>query len=177
MEETPSTMDPAKKWGVIYGLAGLILSLTIAMFDLGTKGIAVQGFVFLITIGLASAMYFMAGKEFKNSNNGYITLGQGFGIAFVVGLIGGAIRAVGFYLYIKFIDSGYMERILEAQTEMQERFGGSPIDPDELPDFVKFFQSPEFLGISTFINVMIGALILGLIVAAIIQKKEDYSYW
>lgn len=176
MEETASTMDPAKKWGVIYGLAGLILSLMVSIFDLGTKGFAVQGVIFVITIGLACTMYFMAGNEFKKSNNGIITLGQGFGIAFVVGLIGGAIRAVGVYLYIKFIDTNYMERILEAQVEMQERFGGSSVDPDDLPEFVKFFQTPEFLGISTFINVMIGALILGLIVAAIIQKKEDYSY-
>jgi len=176
MEETPSTTEFAKKWGLIYGLAGLILSLAVTMFDLGSKGIAVQALVFLATIGLAFTVYFLAGKEFKDSNNGFITFGQGFGIAMLAGLIAGAIRSVGIYLYIKFIDTNYMERILEAQTEMQERFGGRQVDPDDLPEFVKFFQTPEFLGISTFINVMIGALIIGMIVAAIIQKKEDYTY-
>jgi hypothetical protein len=176
MEETPSKKGPAKKWGIIYGLAGLILSLLITMLDLGTKGLAMQAVVFFVTVGLAFTVYFLAGKEFKESNNGYITLGQGFGIAFAVGLIAGAIRSVGFYLYIKLIDTNYMERVLEAQIEMQERFGGRQVDLDDLPEFVKFFQSPEFLAISTFLNVLIGALIIGLIAAAIIQKKEDYTY-
>jgi hypothetical protein len=176
MEETPSTMDVAKKWGVIFGLVGLIFTLGITMFDLSTKGIAFQSVIVILTIGIAFSMYFLAGKEFKNGNKGFITLGQGFGIAIVTGLIGGLIRSVGLYLYIKFIDTNYMSRVLEAQAEMQESFGGRQVDPEDLPDFVKFFQTPEFIGISTFVNVMLGALIIGLIVAAIIQKKEDYSY-
>jgi uncharacterized membrane protein len=132
--------------------------------------------VFVVTVGVAFTIYFIASKEYKDNNSGMITFGQSFGIAVLTALIGGMIRAVGFYLYVKLIDTNYMDRVLEAQEEVRERMGAPEVDPDQLPAFVKFFQTPEFLGISTFVNAMLGALIIGLIVAAIIQKKEDYTY-
>lgn len=176
MEEKLTISDVAKKWGLIYGLVGLIMLIFSAMFDLSTMGFVWQGLIFIVTVGIAFTIYFLASKEYKESNSGLITFGQSFGIAILAGLIGGLIRGIGFYLYVKVIDTNYMDRILEAQEEVRERMGAPEIDPDQLPAFVKFFQTPEFLGISSLINAMLGALIIGLIVAAIVQKKEDYTY-
>lgn len=176
MEDNLTVSDVAKKWGVIYGLIGLIMLIFSAMFDVSTLGMTWQVLVFVITVGIAFTIYFLASKEYKESNSGLITFGQSFGIAILAGLIGGLIRAIGFYLYVKVIDTNYMDRVLEAQEQVRERMGAPEIDPDQLPAFMKFFQTPEFLGISTLINAMLGALIIGLIVAAIVQKKEDYTY-
>ena len=77
---------------------------------------------------------------------------------------------------MKFIDPTYVDSIIEAQMQAQEQMGGTAPDPDSLPAFMKFMQTPEFFAVSTFISAIFGAIILGLIVAAINQKKEDFSY-
>ncbi len=177
MEEESITFEEVvKKWGPIYGIVGLIYTLITTMFDFATMGLAVQALSFVILVGIAFTVFFLACKEYKDDNNGLLSFGRAFGIIALVGLIGGVIRAVGIYIYIKFVDTGYMERIQEAQEEMRERFGAPDVDTSELPEFLKFFQTVEFLGVATFFNVMLGVLIIGLIVAAIVHKKEDFSY-
>jgi uncharacterized membrane protein YhaH (DUF805 family) len=176
MEEKLTVSDTVKKWGLIYGIVGLIYMLLSTMLDFATMGMMVQVISFLVLVGIASTIYFLACKEYRDSNEGQISFGRAFGIIALVAVIGGVIRAIGIYAYIKFIDTGYMARVQEAQEEMRSRFGAPEVDTDDLPAFVKFFQTEEFLGIATFFNVMIGALIIGLIVAAMVQKKEDHSY-
>lgn len=176
MEETTTVGDVAKKWGIIYGLIGLIYIIVSTVFDFATQGVAMQVISFLVTLILAFTVYFLACKEYKDDNEGLISFGRAFGLIALIGVIGGAIRAVGLYLYLKFIDTDYLVRIQEAQEEMRERMGAPEIDPDQIPEFMKFFQTTEFMGIATFINVMLGVLVIGLIVAAIVQKKEEYTY-
>lgn len=175
MEELKNS-DFTTKWGLIYGVSGLILVLITSMLDLATKGFAVQALLWFVTVGLALAIYFLLTGEYKKENKGLISFGKAFSLILVAALIGGVIRALGFYLYIKFIDVDYMARVVEAQQIASERMGLSQPDPSQMPEFLKFFQTEEFMLISTFFSVMLGALILGLIVAAIVQKKEDYSY-
>ena len=45
-----------------------------------------------------------------------------------------------------------------------------------MPAFFKFFQTAEFMAGSTFLGVIFGALIIGLIVAAVNQNKEEFNY-
>ncbi|OYX17563.1 MAG: DUF4199 domain-containing protein [Algoriphagus sp. 32-45-6] len=177
MENSNLFSSVVKKWGLIYGLVGVIYVFLTAMLGVQGSGNLAAGILsWLFTAGLAFAMYFFATKEYREANQNLLTFGKGFGINMMVGLIGGAIRAVGFYVYMKFIDTSYVQNIIEAQLEAQERFGGPTPSQDELPEFMKFFQTPEFFAGSVFFSVILGALIIGLIVAAINQKKEEFTY-
>ena len=165
------------KWGLIYGLIGVIYVFLSAMLDLQGQGsIAIGVIAWLFTVALAFLMYFLATKEFRSENGNLISFGRGFGINMLVGLIGGAIRGIGFYIYAKFIDPSYVQNMIEAQMEAQEKFGGPSASSAEVPAFVKFFQTAEFMAGSTFLGVIFGALIIGLIVAAVNQKKEEFNY-
>lgn len=177
MEQLNLFSETVKKWGLIYGLIGVIIVFISAMLGLQeAQSIGTSILSSVLTIGIAFAIYFLATKEYRTENNGLISFGKGYSICIVVGLIAGLIRGVGFYVYLKFIDPSYVDRIIEAQIKAQEQFGGSAPDPDQMPAFLKFMQTPEFFAFSTFFAAILGALILGLIVAAINQKKEDYSY-
>ncbi|MFC5193119.1 DUF4199 domain-containing protein [Algoriphagus aquatilis] len=177
MEKTNLFSEVFKKWGLIYGLIGVIYVFLTSMLGIQGGGNLVVGILsWLFTAGLAFGIYSFAIKEYKENNEDQITLGKGFGLNMMIGLIGGLIRAVGFYVYIKFIDLNYVQRIIEAQMEAQERLGGPTTSPDQLPEFMKFFQTPEFFAGSVFFSVILGALIIGLIVAAINQKKEEFNY-
>lgn len=173
MEEKLTLGDSVKKWGIIYGLIGLIVALLSAIFDIQAMGTAGSIISSLVNIGIAFAIYFLATKEYRESNDGMLSFGQGFKIVALVGLLGGAIRAIGFYVYIKFIDSTFMDRVLEAQIQAQENMGAS-YDPDAVPEFMKFFQTAEFMGIASLIGAIFGFLILGLIAVAINKRTEDY---
>ena len=165
------------KWGLIYGLIGVIYVFLSAMLGLqGAGSIAIGIVAWLFTVGLAFLMYFLATKEYRGENGNLISLGRGFGINMLVGLIGGAIRGGGFYIYAKFIDPSYVQNMIEAQMEAQEQFGGPSASSAEVPAFVKFLQTAEFMAGSTFFGVVMGALIIGLIVAAVNQKKEEFNY-
>jgi protein-S-isoprenylcysteine O-methyltransferase Ste14 len=165
------------KWGLIYGLIGVIYVFLSAMLGLQGQGnIAIGIGIWLFTVGLAFLMYFLATKEYRGENGNLISFGRGFGINMLVGLIGGAIRGVGFYFYAKVIDPSYVQNLIDAQMEAQEKFGGQSASSAEVPAFVKFLQTAEFMAGSTFLFVIFGAVIFGLIVAAIIQKKEELTY-
>lgn len=177
MEKTNLFSEVFKKWGLIYGLIGVIYVFLTAMLGIqGGDNFMVGILSWLFTAGLAFGIYFFATKEYRLNNDDQITLGRGLGLNMMVGLIGGSIRAVGFYVYIKFIDPNYVQNIIEAQMEAQERFGGPSTSQDQLPEFMKFLQTPEFFAGSVFFSVILGALIIGLIVAAINQKKEEFKY-
>ncbi|MCH7398742.1 DUF4199 domain-containing protein [Belliella sp. DSM 107340] len=173
MEEKITIGDSVKKWGLIYGLVGLILAILTAIFDLATKGFAISGMVTLASVAIVFGIYFLATKEYRESNDGLLSFGEGFKIVALIGLLGGVIRAVGNYLYIKFIDTGYLDRTLEAQIEAQEKMG-VPYDPDAIPAFVKMMQTAEFQIISSFLMAILGFLIWGLIAVAINKKTEEY---
>jgi hypothetical protein len=173
MEEKFTLGDSVKKWGLVYGLIGLIVALLTAIFDIQAMGTAGSVISSLLNIGIAFTIYFLATKEYRESNDGMLSFGQGFKIVALVGLLGGTIRAFGFYSYIKFIDSTFMDRVLEAQIQAQENMGAS-YDPDAIPEFMKFFQTAEFMGIASLIAAIFGFLILGSIAAAVNKRTEDY---
>ncbi|WP_194976896.1 DUF4199 domain-containing protein [Aquiflexum lacus] len=173
MEEKISSSEAIKKWGLIYGLIALIVAILSIVFDMSSMGTTATIISSILNIGIAFAIYYLSTKEFRESNNDFLSFGQGFKIVFLVGLIGGAIRAFGTYLYIKFIDNSVLDKILEAQIEAQEKMG-TTYDPDAVPGFMKFFQTAEFIGISSFLAAIFGALIIGLIAVSINKKTEDY---
>ncbi|WP_297338446.1 DUF4199 domain-containing protein [Algoriphagus sp.] len=171
-----SISDVIKKWGLIYGLISVIIVFVSILSGLQEGGsIAVSVITWLISVGLAFTMYFLATKEFREGNNQLLAFGKAYLICLGVGLLGGLLKGLGFYLYVKVIDPAYMERMIEAQLAAQEQFGGGA-SAQEMPEFMAFFQTAEFFAFSTFFSVILGALIIGLIVAAINQKKEDFSY-
>lgn len=176
METSNLFSTVVKKWGLIYGLVGIIFVFLSAMLGIQGGGNMISGIIsWLITAGLASAIYFLATKEYRDENNGLLSFGRGYGICLVVGLIGGLIRGIGFYIYVKLIDPVYVQTVIEAQLAAQESFGGAP-SSDQMPEFMKFFQTPEFFAGSVFFSVILGALVFGLIIASINQKKEEFTY-
>jgi len=171
MEDRTSISDTGKKWGLIYGIIGVIVIFITAMFDLSSRGMGTQIVSGIITFAIAFCIYFFSTKEFRDSNDGIMSFGDGFKLVLLVGFIGGVIRAVGFYIYLKFFDTEYVQRIIEAQIEAQESMGAT-YDPDNVPAFMKFFQTAEFFAGSTLFNAMMGALIIGLIVVAINKRSN-----
>ncbi|WP_215224564.1 DUF4199 domain-containing protein [Echinicola shivajiensis] len=172
MDDRMTIAETSKKWGLIYGIIGTIVVFISAMFDFSSKGFGAQAASALLAILIAFGIYFFSTKEFRESNEGLLSFGQGFKIVLLIGLIGGIVRSIAFYIYLKFIDTEYVQRIVEAQIEAQEKMGAT-YDPDNVPAFMKFFQSAEFFAGSSLINALMGAVIIGLIAVAINKRTNS----
>ena len=158
--------------GIRFGLIGALISiayfliLNVSGIDM-TKGFW-NWFGYLITV----ALLIFAHKQFKDKGDGFMSYGQGMGIAFWMGLISGAISAVFTYLYIKFVDTGFLELIKERQIEELHERGMSDQQIDQAMEFSSMFMSAEAMLLYMFIGAIVVALIIGLIVTIFTQKRN-----
>lgn len=168
MEEEISSGGIGRKYGLIFGLiSGLIFVATSAgRIDLSFAGI-------LVTWGVVIGVFVFAVKEYRTANGGFISFGKGFGINMWVALIGGIVRSVIQYVYT-IVDPEYLDYAKELRENSP--FGGPPQDSNaEIPDWVEFFNTGEFIAIASFISAIFAGLIFGAIVSAIMKNEaEDF---
>jgi hypothetical protein len=97
---------------------------------------------------------------------------QGISIAFWLGLVSGAISSVFTYLYIKFIDTGFIDTIKEKQYEQMQGQGMSDDQIDQAMKVAGMFTTPLAIMIMGFIMTVISAVLIALIITLITQKKS-----
>ena len=155
----------SRKWGLIFGLVSAIVFIitAVARLNLGFAGIAVS---WTIVIGA----FVLGIKEFRTDNEGFVSFGQGFGIAFMIALIGGLVRSVIQYAYLM-IDTEFLAWQQEVQAQ-QSPFGAPP-EGQEMPSWLEFFQTAEFVAIASVIGAIFAGLIFGAIVSAIMKNEEE----
>ncbi|NVK86465.1 MAG: DUF4199 domain-containing protein [Cytophagia bacterium] len=167
MENEISTGSYAKKWGLVYGLVTTLIVIIPLILESQSRWV---GFLPVI---VAIAVYVMATKEFKRDNGGYMTFGEGFRICMMTALIGGAIRSVINYVYIKFIDPGVTERMAQALEDAWRQQGMSEEQIDQMSGFSAGFSNPEIGLIVGIIIILLGGLIWGSIVSAINKNEAE----
>jgi len=165
MSEEISKGAYSRKWGLIFGLVSAIVFVITAVtrLDLGFAGMAVS---WAVVIGV----FVLGIKEFREDNEGFVSFGQGFSIAFMIALIGGLVRSVVQYAYLM-IDTEYLAWQQEVATQ-RSPFGAPP-EGQEMPSWVEFFQTAEFTAIASVIAAIFAGLIFGAIVSAIMKKEEE----
>lgn len=158
--------------GVRFGLIGALCSiayfliLNVAGLDMTSGVWSWLGYVITILIVV------FAQKYYKDSANGFMSYGQGVGIAFWIGLVSGAISSIFTYLYIKFIDTTFMQLMEERQIEAMRQKGFSDEQIDQGMKFASMFNTPEAMFIMMLIGSIIATVIIGVIVTIFTQKKN-----
>jgi hypothetical protein len=172
MEETSTPAVTTKSAGIRYGLILGVLSIAyfIIMNLLGvdmSQGIGRwAGLVF--TIG----SLFLAQKYFKDNGDGFMSFGQGFGIGFWIALIATPLSSAFSYIYMKFIDQGFVQQLLDRTREQMEEKGNlSEEQIDQAMQMTSKFMTPESILIFGLIGGFIITLVCALIVTIFTQKK------
>ena len=169
MEERVTPAQTGLKYGLMYSLASTIINL-IPLLSGTSKGTGVLSWFF--NVGVAFLFFILAGREFKKQNGGYITFGEGFKINMIAAAITAVVRSLIIYIYVKFIDAGYSERIKRVMEETWEKQGMTEEQIEQVRRFSGFFVSPEIILISGFILVVLGGLVWGAVSAAITKREE-----
>ena len=106
--ESVSVKQVAIKWGLISGILSIVVFLVV--YFAGMMG---NSWIGLVSAVITVVLMVLAHKEFKESGNGYMSYGQGLGLGTLMVTIGSVISALFSYIYIKFINTGYIQEVLD----------------------------------------------------------------
>jgi hypothetical protein len=172
MEENVQTQLPTTRAvGIRYGL--ILSAISIAFFLIVVlSGLDMNGPLKWVSYAISLVVVFLAHKNFKDTGDGFMSYGQGIGIAFWMSLFSSVISSVFTYFYIKFIDSGFIDKIKEMQMEEMEKKGMSDAQMEQAMKFAAMFTTPEAILIFGIVFGIIG-LIIGAIVISIFTQKKN----
>jgi hypothetical protein len=168
--ETPSlvtTRSTGIRFGLISGVIGVAFFLVLNVSGVNMT----KGYWSWIGYCITAVIIFFAHKYYKENTNGFMKYSQGIGISVWMGIISGVISSVFTYIYVKFIDSGFIEMIKEKQMEEMESKGMSEEQMEQAMKIAGYFTTPEAMLLFGLIGGIIGTLIIGLIVTIFTQKK------
>jgi Protein of unknown function (DUF4199) len=167
MENKISIKDLGIKWGLILGLVLIIYSLVLQMMGLEThQGLGMVSYLFI------AGGFFLAFKEFKEENEGYMEFGEGFKIGGISTLIFAIFSSVFLYVYLKLIDDSMLQKILDKQYDEMEAKGMAEEQIDQAMEITSKFITHEWIPVFGFIGTVFMAGILCMIMAAIFKKKR-----
>lgn len=177
MEETTTPSISTRSVGIKYGLVMAVISIAYFVI-LNTAGVDMtQGIGRWGSLVFYAGIIFLAQKNFKDQGDSFMSYGQGMGISFWISLISSVIGSIFTYFYVKFIDTGYIQQMMDKQREQMEAGGNLSEDQiDNAMSMTAKFMTPEMILIFGIIGGIIMILIVGLIVTIFTQKKNPEPF-
>jgi hypothetical protein len=165
--EVPTIKSVGMRYGAIMGVVSIIIFLVMTV-----SGIDINGPAKWASYPVYMVIIFLAHKYYKDNGDGYMRYSQGISIAFWMSLISSAISSVFTYIYVKFIDTGFIDMIKEKQLEQFQEKGMSDSQIEQAMKISEMFMKPEAFLIIGLIAGIIGTIIMALIVSIFTQKNS-----
>lgn len=176
MEETTQVQAPTvRSVGIRYGFILAVIGIILFLVFIFSGADMTSGWIRWTGYPIYIVLVVLAHNYFKANGDGFMSYGQGIGIAFWTGLISSVVSSLFTYIYLKFIDSGMIEMIRQAQIEELEKKGMSDEQIEQTMKFVSMFTTPEMMLVFGVIGGVVGIVICGLIVSIFTQKKQPES--
>ncbi len=159
-----------------YGLyaAGVSIAITLLEYFTGLDKTTSGQMLGYLSLPFLAWFIFMASKERKEDEfDGTMTYGQGVGTGAMIGLFSGAVMAVFMVIYIQFINSGFIDMIVQKQEEAFKASGKmTPSDIKNSLGYVRTWALPMTVIFSVIGNTFF-ATIFALITSIFVRTKED----
>jgi hypothetical protein len=167
IESTVTTRSAGVRYGLIGGIVSIAWFLVMSVAGLDSQGPAQYlGWVLIIVFIV------LAQKYFKDNGDGYMSYGQGIGIAFWYALVSSVISSVFVFIYISFIDSGYLDAIKDKQLEALEKQGMSEAQIEQAMQITSSFMSPGMMLVMGLFGGIVLSVIFALIITIFTQKNS-----
>jgi len=165
--EPASAKDVAMKWGVILGVISIVLFLIGAI-----SGTQTESWFSWLGVIPTVAIIVLAHKQFKEDGDGYMSYGEGLKVGMLVVLISSILSVIFTYIYIKFVDSNYVEAIREQSiADMQEQ-GLSDAQIEQGMSWTETFTSPEMIAVFGILGALFFGFIISLIISAFTKNNN-----
>lgn len=165
-EEVSSIVTP-RSVGIKYGLISAVISV-VFFLSLALAGLnAFDNTWNWIGLVVSVVLVVLAHREYKANGTGFMSYGQGVGIAFWIALVSLAINFVITYLYVSLIDLNAMEVFYDAQAQKMAEQGAPDSQIDMALSWTRKLFWPMYIFMGLFFGVLVGA-----IVSIFTQKKS-----
>jgi len=177
MEETSttatvSTRSVGIRYGLIMGVIGIALFVVFIAAD-----VDIQGPARWLNVLVLAVMIFLAHKYFKDNGDGFMTIGQGTGIGFWMCLVSSSISSVFTYVYVKFIDAGFIQQMMDKTREgMEEKGTMSEEQVDQAMSITSKFMTPEMMLIFGMVFGILFGVLIALVVGLFTQRKNPEPF-
>jgi hypothetical protein len=156
-----------------YGLYFAIISIALTVLLYATDNMMSKAIQWL-SIAVIIAAVVIIQLAWRKSLGGYMSYGQGLGIAVLSLVFASVIIAIFTFILYKFIDPGLIEQIKLATEEQLYQRGMPDEQINAAMAISSKFQTPAIMAVMAIINMAVMGLIFGAI-AAIFTKKSSPS--
>jgi uncharacterized protein YacL len=170
--EKITTRSVGMRYGLFAGGIGIVSFLVTTLSGMNVQDGGGAWLYRLFSTVLTVVILYLAHQYFKQNGDGFMSFGQGFGIGFWCTFTSTLLSSIFVYVYVKFIDSGFIDMIKEAQSEAMRTKGMSEEQIEQSMKYVSMFTTPEMILV---FGLVIG-LFFGLLIAAVVtiftQKRN-----
>jgi tetrahydromethanopterin S-methyltransferase subunit B len=169
---TISTRSVGIRYGLIMGVIGIALFVVFIAAD-----VDIQGPARWLNVLVLAVLIFLAHKYYKDNGDGFMTIGQATGIGFWMCLVSSAISSAFTYIYVKFIDTNFIQQMMDKQREAMEAKGTlSEEQVDQAMNMTSKFMTPEMMLIFGLVFGILFGVLIALIVGIFTQKKNAEAF-
>lgn len=168
MKDTKTPIQTALKWGLINLISAIVLNLLV--FNAGFS-LLLPLLILVVGLFVMIACMVIPVKEYRSSQEGFITFQDAFIICITVVGISSIFTAIFSSVYVNYIDPTYFDRMADGMQEWADKQGvGNSPDMEKAVEELKNGKNKGFL--SSILQTLVVGSIISLIVAAIMQKKK-----
>ena len=164
------TSIPLSNVGLRYGIILGVITIVIFLISILFEGQVVIGGS-LFHFPFYAVIVYRAHRYFKQYTGGYMRFGQGMRIASWTGLVGNLMSSFFTYVYVKFIDTPFLDTLRDKQVA---EIAGSNLPKADIEELVKILNEllrPEPLFFTTVIGGWISVVIVALVVTKFTKTK------
>jgi hypothetical protein len=164
-QQPPSIVAIATKYGLMQGVLAFVVFLVQVM-----AGIKQSWVLTLIDVVILVVLMALAHGEFKRTHNGKMTYPQGLGSGTLLACVAAVVTTVLVYVYIKYINTGYVAAALHAQRAALEQRGITGAQAQQAMAIYGMVMTPTGIVVTSLISGVILGFIVALIVSIFTQK-------
>jgi hypothetical protein len=168
-----TTRSAGIRYGLIMGVFSIVYFLVLNTLGADiTQGPASWGRYLYVAVFI-----FLAHKYYKDNGDSFMSYGQGIGISFWMGLVSSVISSIFTFIYVKFIDQGFVQQIIDRTREgMEEKGTMSEEQVDQAMAMASKFMTPEMMLVFGLVFGILGSIFIALIVTIFTQKKNPEPF-
>jgi uncharacterized ion transporter superfamily protein YfcC len=163
--KNPTILSVGLKFGLILGVVSV--AITLVRFVIGNNPMESNWMNNVISLILVVTAVVLAHKSFKETGDGFMSYGQGLGIAMVTVIVSTIVSGLFLYVYLNYVDTAAWDSIWEKAEEDMQAQGQS----EEAIEMGLGWGKKLFWVIFP-VAACFWGLLIGLIVSIFTQKKS-----
>ncbi|MDT8886718.1 DUF4199 domain-containing protein [Aquirufa sp. LEPPI-3A] len=161
------------KWGIIGGLLSFLVSVVTQYSGLAEDFSETLGWVsFLVTFVINLTVLFLALKEVREQQGGFLSYGEGLGSSTLLGGLWGIVAGGFNYIYINFIDDAVIQKQMDLARQRLEDQGLSESQIQDAEKITNMMLGPGVQFITIVFVTVLFMFVLGLIVSGIMKREK-----